>query len=94
MTEKLIMEDHKFIKTMRFDGSKNTVYPDYLLVDNPSRPTPMAIFRTFASENVVEQRHLAINRWKQKYGQYWIWDMETQGETLPNLTTFTYSDDL
>ena len=92
MTEKLIMEGHKFIKTMRFDGSKNTVYPNYLLVDNPNKPTPMAIFRTFASENEIEQRHIAISRWKNKYGQYWIWDMETQGESVPNLTSFTYSD--
>lgn len=87
MTEKLVMEGHKFIKTMRYDGSRDSVFPDYLLVDNPNAILPMAIFRTFASETAIEQRHQSKERWKEKYGKYWIWDMEKQGESVPDLPT-------
>lgn len=85
MTEKLVMEGHKFIKTMRFDGASNEVYPDYLLVNDPAKPMPLAIFQTFASEAVIEKRFQAKARWKEEYGHYWIWDMETQGERIPEL---------
>lgn len=82
LTEKLIMNGRKFIKTMRYDGAMSVVHADYLLVDKPDEPLPMAIFRTFAPESIIEQRHDMKKRWQEKYGGFWIWDMEVQGDDV------------
>ena len=83
LTEKLVVEERRFIKTLRYDGSKNKVLPEHFLVDTGEKPTPLAIYRTFASEAEMEERYVAQNRWKEKYGQYWIWNIENDGETIP-----------
>lgn len=85
LTDKLVVEERRFIKTLRYDGHRNKVLPDYFLVDMGEKPVPLAIYRNFASEAEIEERFEAQKRWKDNYGQYWIWDMENDGDNIPQL---------
>lgn len=84
LTEKLITEKRRFIKTLRYDGFRHKVLPEHLLVDTGDQATPMTIYRTFASEAEIEERFKAQQRWKETFGHYWIWDIEKQGEVIPS----------
>jgi len=83
ISDRLVVEQRTFIKTLRYDGFREKVLPEHLLVDTGETATPMAIFRNFASEAEIEERFKAQKRWKETFGQYWIWDMEKQGSEIP-----------
>lgn len=85
LSEKLVIENRRFIKTLRYDGFRNKVLPEHFLVDAGEKPIPLAIYRTFAPEAEIEERFESQKRWKDNYGHYWIWDIEKDGESIPRL---------
>lgn len=85
VSEKLVVAQRKFIKTLRYDGFRDKVLPEHLLVDAGEKAVPMAIYRNFASEAEVEERFKAQKRWKETFDNYWIWDMEKEGNVMPEL---------
>lgn len=85
LTDKLVEGKRTFIKSVRYDAHKGVVTPEYLLTDVGEQAIPMAIFRPFASETELQERHNAQIRWKEQYGSVWIWDVVNLGSKIPDL---------
>lgn len=83
ITKLLIDNDRDFIKTMPYDPSTNNVYPDFMLLDTGDKPMPMAIFHSFASEDILEARHVERKKWESEYGAAWIWNIEHHKKIHP-----------
>ena len=77
--------ERDFIKTMPYDTTNDNVYPDFMLLDTGLKPTPLAIFHAFASEDTLDARHKAKTRWEAEYNTSWIWNIEHHDKTYPKI---------
>jgi hypothetical protein len=85
ITKVLIEGERDFIKTMPYDTTNDNVYPDFMLLDTGLKPTPLAIFHAFASEDTLDARHKAKTRWEAEYNTSWIWNIEHHDKTYPKI---------
>lgn len=80
LIERIVQEGRSFLKPLRFDAKSWAVFPNVLLLDTGSRPTPLHVASPFMSEKERAAKDRAA---KDSGDATWLWRTEFAMPPLP-----------
>ena len=83
----LVDQDRQFIKPMRYEASKDEVFPDFLLLDVGDAAVPMEVYG-YTGNPVYESRKAdKIALYKRSNEPHWYWDVSMDKDHFPPFPT-------
>jgi hypothetical protein len=80
LVERLVQERRAFLKPLRFDAKTWAAFPNFLLLDTGSEPTPLHVVSPFMSGSERSTKDKAVNALGE---EAWVWRIESGLPALP-----------
>lgn len=83
VANKLVKEERKFTKPMRFDATNDVVFPDFILSDVGSEGIPMEVYGVTGRPAYDERKREKQEIYRKSKARYWEWTPAESDEITP-----------